>query len=360
MQLTPRRLVPPPARRASAIAPALLLALAVSLPGAQAAAAPARSAPADVPAGPGARLEDGRKPVALPLPRAPDLSAVPVLFDHLPIRFPVPGVLRVRVQVANDAAFDHIQYDQHFDAGDDVYIPQLADGTWHLRVRAVSPDGLEGLAALRDFRLLARPAAPYLMEPPAGGKRPVGDVTLRWTRNPDAASFVVEVARDARFTQLALHDEHVDGETAVFHPTDSAFGAADGLYWWRVQSVAADGRRGAWSEPQALVLRPTPRAPLGQVSPDGAAIELRWGGRPEDRAEAELARDAAFQQVVTRGDYETPGARLPRQAAGTYFARYRFVEPDGFKTSWSAPVRIEVASSWHRALGALLPASWPR
>ncbi|HEY8976094.1 MAG TPA: hypothetical protein VIN75_17895, partial [Burkholderiaceae bacterium] len=298
------------------------------------------------------------KPVVLPLPPAPDLSAVPAQFDHLPIRFPAPGVLRVRVQVADDAAFDHIQYDQHFDSGDDVYIPQLADGTWHLRVRAISPEGLEGLDAVRDFRLLARPEAPFLTEPPAGGKRPVGDVTLRWTHNPDAAAFVVEVARDAKFTDLALHDEHVSGETAVFHPTDSAFGAADGLYWWRVQSVAADGRRGAWSEPQALVLRPTPRAPLGQVSPDGAAIELRWGGRPEDRAEAELASDAGFRQVVRRGDYETPGTRLPRPAAGTYFARYRFVEPDGFKTPWSAPVKIEVEGSWHRALGALLPASW--
>lgn len=315
---------------------------------------------ADVPARFGAPLEEGRKPVALPLPPAPDLSAVPARFDQLPIRFPVPGVLRVRVQVADDTAFDHIQFDQHFDAGEDVYIPQLADGPWHLRVRAVSPEGLEGLDALRDFRLLARPEAPFLTEPPAGGKRAVGDVTLRWTHNPDAASFVVQVARDARFEQLAQHDEHVSGETAVFHPTDSAFGAADGLYWWRVMSVAADGRRGAWSEPQALVLRPTPRAPLGQVSPDGAAIELRWGGRPEDRAEAELASDAAFQQVVTRGDYETPGTRLPRPAPGTYFARYRFVEPDGFRTSWSAPVRIEVESSWHRALGALLPAAWSR
>jgi hypothetical protein len=186
----------------------------------------------------------------------------------------------------------------------------------------------------------------------------VGDVTLRWTHNPDAATFVVEVARDAKFTQLAMSDERVRGETATFHPADSAFGAADGLYWWRVQSVAADGRHGAWSEPQALVLRPTPRAPLGQLSPDGAAIELRWGGRPEDRAEAELAADSAFQQVVVRGEFETPGARLARPAAGTWFARYRYVEPDGFKTAWSPPVRIEVEGSWLRALRALLPASW--
>ena len=126
---------------------------------------------------------------------------------------------------------------------------------------------------------------------------------------------------------------------------------------WRI-TIPADGRRGAWSEPQAMVLRPTPRAPLGQVSPDGSAIELRWGGRAEDRVEAELASDEAFQQVAVRGDFATPGARLARPTAGTYFARYRYVEPDGFRTAWSAPVKIEVEGSWHRALRALLPESW--
>ena len=315
---------------------------------------------ADVPAKFGAPLEEGRKPVVLPLPPAPDLSGVPPLFDHLPVKFRLPGALPVRVQVADDAAFDHIQYDQHVDAGDEVYIPQLADGNWHLRVRSISPEGLEGLDAARDFQLLARPEAPVLIDPPAGGKRPVGEVTLRWTRNPDAASFVVEVARDPKFEDEALYDEHVRGETIAFHPIDTAFGAADGPYWWRVRSIAADGRRGAWSETQVMLLRPTPRAPLGRLTPDGAAIELTWGGRAEDRAEVELASDAAFAQVVGRGEFDNPGGKLARPAPGTYFARYRYVESDGFRTAWSAAVKIEVDSNWHRALGALLPDSWVR
>ena len=45
----------------------------------------------DVPANFGAQLEAGKKPVALPLPPAPDLGAVPALFDHLPIRFALAG-----------------------------------------------------------------------------------------------------------------------------------------------------------------------------------------------------------------------------------------------------------------------------
>ncbi|MFL6625254.1 MAG: hypothetical protein ACJ8G1_02135, partial [Vitreoscilla sp.] len=297
--------LPPTSQPSRRLAVALALALAGALPLARAATAPT-AAPTSAQS-------------AQPLPAAPDLSGVPRTFDRLPLKFRVPGALGAHVQVADDAAFQHLQYDQRVDAGDDVYIPQLADGHWHLRVRRISPEGLEGLVAVRDFQLRARPEAPFLIDPPGGAKLPVGDVTLRWTRNPDAATFVVEVARDARFTQLAQPDARVRGETAVFHPTDSAFGAADGLYWWRVQSVAADGHRGAWSEPQAIVLRPAPRAPLGQVSPDGAAIELRWGGRPEDRAEAELASDGAFLQVVVRGDYDTPGARLERPAPGIYF-----------------------------------------
>jgi len=309
----------------------------------------------DVPADFGAALEAGRKPLVLPLPPAPDLSALPALFDHLPIRFSLAGNWPLRVQVANDAAFDHIQLDLHVAAGDDVRIPQLADGPWHLRVRRISPEGLEGLDAVRDFQLRARPESPFLLDPPANAKRPVGDVTLRWTQTPDAANYVVEVARDARFTQVVWRDLNVRGEQIVFHPVDTDFGAADGVYWWRVVSVAADGRRGAWGDAQALILRPTPRAPIGHLSPDGSGIELMWGGRPEDRAEVEMARDTDFQQIVARGDFGAPSGRLGRPPAGTYYARYRFVEPDGFQTAWSGSVRIDVDGDWRKLWRVVVP-----
>jgi len=310
---------------------------------------------ADVPAKFGAPLEDGRKPVVLPLPPAPDLSAVPALFDQLPIRLRLDGGTPLRVQVANDAAFDHIQVDLHVAAGDEIRIPQLPDGDWHLRVRRISPEGLEGLDGLRDFRLRARPESPFLVEPPASAKRPVGDVTLRWTRSPDAAGYVVEVARDAQFTQLALRDDKVRGEQLVFHPVDTDFGAADGVYWWHVLSIDAEGHRGAWGDTQALILRPTPRAPLGRLAPDGTAVELTWGGRPEDRTEVEIARDPEFKQIVARYDFNAPGGKMASPGIGTWYARYRFVEPDGFKTAYSGAVKIEVPGNLHQWFRTLLP-----
>ncbi len=310
---------------------------------------------AEVPAKFGAPLEPGKKPVVLPLPPAPDLSALPASFDQLPIKLHLAGNGPLRVQVANDAAFDHIVLDLHVAAGDDIRIPQLADGDWHLRARRISPEGLEGLDGLHDLHLRARPESPFLLDPPANAKRPVGDIPLHWTHNPDAATYIVEVARDPQFTLLAQRDDPVHGEQAVFHPVDTAFGAADGVYWWHVVSVDADGRRGAWGDTQALILRPTPRAPLGRQSPDGSGIELSWGGRAEDRAEVELAADAGFQQIVARGDFAAAGGKLPRPSSGAYWAHYRFVEPDGFKTAWSGPVKITIDSNWHKALRALLP-----
>jgi hypothetical protein len=310
---------------------------------------------AEVPARFGAPLEPGRKPVVLPLPPAPDLSALPATFEQLPLKLHLAGNWPLRVQLANDAAFDHISVDLHVDAGDDIRIPLLADGEWHLRVRRISPEGLEGLDAVQAFQLRARPESPFLLDPQANAKRPVGDIPLHWTHNPDAATYILEVARDPQFTQLELRDDRLRGEQAVFHPVDTDFGAADGVYWWHVVSVDADGRRGAWGDTQALILRPTPRAPMGRESPAGTAIELAWGGRVEDRAEVELAADAGFQQIVARGDFAAPGGRLPRPSAGTYWARYRFEEPDGFKTAWSGAAKIVIDSSWHKALRALLP-----
>ena len=309
---------------------------------------------ADVPANFGATLEPGRKPQVLPLPPAPDLTRLPTLFDRLPLHL-TAGNLALRVQIAEDAAFDHIVLDRHIDARGDLRVPGLADGHWHLRARSISAEGLEGADSVREFELRAHPEAPFPVDPPDNAKRAVGDVTLRWTQSPDAAHYVVEVARDARFEGVALRDEDVHGEQLVFHPATTAFGAADGLYWWHVVSVDAKGRRGAWTDAQALVLRAVPRAPIGQLSPDGAAIELLWGGRQEDRVEVQLARDASYQQVVARADFSAPSGRLARPAPGIYYAHYRYVEPDGFRTAWSGDVKIDVDANWRADLRALVP-----
>jgi hypothetical protein len=272
--------------------------------------------------------------------------------DRLPVRFAIPGDTPLRVQVADDAAFDHVLLDRHFAAGEPVTFPALADGAWHLRVRRISPEGLEGLDAVRDFTMRARPDAPALTQPAPEAKLPLGDVTLRWTEVTGAPRYTVEVARDAGFTQLALRAEDVAGDTTTFHPVGTDFGAPEGAYWWRVTSANAQGARSAVGAPQRFVLRPAPRAPFGSLTADGSAIELRWGDAG-GRVEAQLSSDTSFATIRSQAVFTGASGRFPRPSTGTWQARIRVVEPDGFTTAWSEPVPVLVPSNWHEAWRAM-------
>ena len=312
------------------------------------------AAAADVPANFGATLEAGRAPAVVPLPPAPDVSGVPALVQALPFALRLPGDGPWRVQFADDAAFDHISVDLHVAAGDEIRVPDLADGLWHLRARRISPEGLEGLDGVATFEVRAQPRAPRTVEPPDGAKRMVGDVVLRWTGNPQATAYQVEVARDAAFTLQAWRADPVQAAEMVFHAVDTAWGAADGVYFWRVRSLRADGRAGPPGEAHAFILRPRPLAPHCNQSPDGANIECRWGGPPGTHVRTELARDPQFHDVAAWTEINGPRGRLPRPAAGIYWVRYRFIEPDGFETSWSDGSRVQVDPNWHEAIRALV------
>jgi hypothetical protein len=88
---------------------------------------------------------------------------------------------------------------------------------------------------------------------------------------------------------------------------------------------------------------------------DGKSITLAWSGRAEDTQHVELARDPAFKQIVAQADLSAPQWTLPRPASsGTYYFRYRSIEPDGFVGPYSATLVIEVPRDW-RYLWLLTP-----
>ena len=96
---------------------------------------------ADVPAKFGAPLEAGQEAGrAAAAARARPVRRCPRRSTTCRSACTSPAALPLRVQVADDAAFDHIQLDLHVDAGDDVRIPRLADGTVApARARASAP-----------------------------------------------------------------------------------------------------------------------------------------------------------------------------------------------------------------------------
>lgn len=294
-------------------------------------------------AGPGA-------PAARPLPSAPDLSAMPALFERPLVRFALPAERdTVRVQVAADEAFDRIVDDQEVPAGTDVRIANLADARWHLRARRLDAQGIGGYDAVRPFALKARPEPPATNAPRSGAKQPVGRVDFAWSPNLEAASVRLQVARDAGFADLVAQQEGLTGTTG------SATLDAAGSYFWRVASTRADGDRGPFGDPQRFELRPNPEPPTGGVAPDGKSITLAWSGRAEDTQHVELARDPQFREIVAQADVDAPQWTLPRPSrGGTYYFRYRPIEADGYVGPYSATLVIEVPHDW-RWLWLLVP-----
>ena len=309
--------------------------------------ASARERAAEVGAGFGTAIDaSARAPQVVPLLPAPDLASLPERFERPVLRFVLPADAgAVRVQVASDSSFARILSDQRVAAGAEVRIAGLQDGTWPMRVRRIDAQGIEGRDGLRAVVLKARPEPPALSRPRAGGKASVGNVAFEWARNTSASRYALQVARDAEFKQLT-HSVTV----ADLPGTELALAEA-GAYQWRIASIRDDGSaagdRGPWSDAQAFELRALPAPPTGGLSEDGKNFVLRWSGRAQDRQRVELARDAAFTDIVAQAELAAPEWSLPRpELPGSYYFRYRSVEPDGFTTPASSTLQIEVPRDW--------------
>ena len=306
---------------------------------------------ADVPRGFGSTADavaPALPPVRL-LP-APDLAGISDRFERPIVRFSLPAeTTPLRVQVAGDAAFERIVVDQLVAAGSEVRIAGLDDGAWHLRSRRIDPNTLEGLDAKTSFVLKARPEPPAYRTPRSDSKQVVGPVEFAWAPNIDAAQVRLQVAEDAAFARV-LQDR--DGLTEAALRTDIS---APGVYFWRLASVRASGDAGPFGDAQRFELRPLPEPPKGGMSADGRSLVFAWGGRAEDRQQVQLASDPLFAQVVAEAELSTATWTLPTpDRGGRYFFRYRSVEPDGFVSPYSSPLRVDVPRDWSE-LWLLLP-----
>ncbi len=310
-----------------------------------------RSAGADIPAGFGAAIDaSAKKPEPVKLLPAPDLAAMPERFERPLVRFALPAEqATVRVQVAQDEAFERIVSDTRAAPGSDVRIGGLDDARWFLRARRLDAQGIEGYDAVRPFVLKARPEPPASNTPRAGGKQSLAPVEFKWSSNLEAKTARLQVARDERFQDIVAERDGLEGNKLTLD-----LGGA-GVYYWRLASTRADGDKGPFGDAQRFELRPLPEPPQGGLGGDGKTLALAWSGRPQDTQHVELARDAQFKDIVAQADLNTTEWNLPRPSqGGTYYFRYRSIEPDGFVGPYSSPLVIEVPRDW-RFLWLLAP-----
>jgi hypothetical protein len=291
----------------------------------------------------GTITKKGRPPSA---PRtllpAPDLTALPPKFDRVPIRFridPVANAKAYRIEIATTSAFETLLFDS---IGENTTIrgPDLPDGRYVMRVRAIDDQGLEGLNASADIVVDARPEPPLLMEPIKEGKVREEIPAFRWAMPVNAVSFRFQLAKSNDFTAPLVD---LDAQTSTSLRLEQPIVPGD--YSWRVATTDASGKTGPFSDPQSFELKPAPASP--ELEPPERAEDsmvFRWrAGQPDQTYQVQFARDPAFEDILSDEQVGEPQVIIERPEPGQYFLRVRTIDDDGYKGPFSTAQSVYIS-----------------
>jgi len=264
---------------------------------------------------------------AVPLLPAPAQDSLQVRTGQLPVQLtwaPVEGARGYRVLVSSNAGFETLLADLSVDAPV-ATLPPLADGDYHVSVRAVAEGGLEGLDAVTRFPASGSPEPPYAMEPAPGLVVHAAVPQFSWSRPHDAASFRFELAGDPGFAQVVERAEGLQGGSYTPQGT-----LAPGRYYWRVGSRDASGRDGPWGAPGVFELRPLVEAGTIEDRHQGRAATFHWSPGPAgQRYRFQLSRDPDFRRLSVDQVVDLPQISVPRLGRGTWYVRAQAIAEDG-------------------------------
>lgn len=338
----------------------------------------------DVQAGFGVKLDPKLKGKLQPIALldAPNLEGWARQHDRTLVAFGALGGLlngrtaaAYRVQVALAEAkdvFDTIVFDKKFQANEPIRIPNLKDGTWHIRVRGIDGVGLEGKNAQMVLILKARPEPPLIQSPkPAQKRLQTEAVELIWASSAggagDRISYAVELTDPADVKTVRVVQE----PKAVFRDLMS------GHYTWRVATQmvvqmagqvgtqdAAYLDRGPWSDRQTFTVVTSAAKPEAKLDGEARTLTLSWTDQKAAKYILQIDRDGTFDTAnaqLLQVETVQPKATLTHPAVGKYFVRYRSIEADGFQGGWSTTMNVEVPPNWQDLLRYLGggTAQWP-
>lgn len=291
-----------------------------------------------------------RKPVKLL--DAPDLSVFPRRVRYLPTVVKLdtpPGAAGYHLQVAKDVAFVEVVLERKLK--ERFMIDQaLPDGNYHVRVRAVDRQGLEGKNAQTEFQLDARPEPPIVRKPLPGTVLHAGEVLFSWADVEGVDRYLFELGADKHFSAVEVSKE-LPG-TGIKLPL------AEGTWYFRLTSITPEGKKGPPGHPVEIEVLPVPPAPRPKppVTEDGKLV-LAWQNVDGIAAyNIQVAADKDFQDLIADKTVNEPALVLPRPPSGYYYLRLRSIDAEGYEGSFGTPQRFEVEpeSYWPLAIFGII------
>lgn len=288
----------------------------------------------------GTQVAEGKAPIK---PRkllpAPELSAFngPIRNISELVSWPViEKAERYRVEVSADEAFDIVQWTQISEYAK-AALPDIADGVYYLRVRAIDSLGLEGLNSVQPFLLDAHPQPPLQLQPVPDQVLRGEAAVLQWTQSAEAQRYRLEIATDAAFTQTIVDQSDI---------SDTRFDTADlpvpGKYYWRLTSITASGELGPVGISRSWQVKPAAEKVEAEVgaSEDGKLVASWRAGSAEQSYQVQIATEETFKNLLL--DQQQNEARISFDAVEgqVRYLRVRSIESDGYLGPWGTVQRI--------------------
>ncbi len=295
-----------------------------------------------IPAGFGSVVRAGEPPAPpRPLLPAPDLSGLPALGERELLGFDWPGLEGAegyRAQLFASSRFERLLLDKV------VREPRVEwnappDGSYALRIRAIDGQGLEGFDSSREVEINARPVPPAPLGPADGAALHGDPPELWWSIPESAASFHLQVAREADFTAPIAEVMQLAGSRYRLDETPQP-----GRYAWRVATTDAAGETGPFGDPVGFRILAVP-APVAPDEPSVGEDQLRfsWARAADARQyQFQLARDPEFAELLADATVDDTGHVMPTPTPGVYYFRARGISEEGVEGAFSPVNRVEI------------------
>jgi hypothetical protein len=248
-------------------------------------------------------------------------------FGDVSVRYiAVPEAVAYRIQLARDSAFTQVlesrasaELEQHF--------PDLDDGDYFIKVRAISAAGIEGLERVAEVTVAARPVPPITANgvPMAGGGIRQGRAV--WAAVPDSAGYELEWWQPEPAGAPRMRVPVEPATTSLELPGKNVR--------WRVRTlVDRKGARiaGPWSETRAAAARSS--------SPP---LTLYWRPRVGMNGQLEIS-SAVGNGTQLETQPASQQVSLPPLPAGDYIVRHRYIDRQGMARAYSPGQRVHIGS----------------
>jgi hypothetical protein len=288
----------------------------------------------------GTQVVSGKPPIP---PRellpAPVFEPVPNTITEINWRLSwskIAGASRYRVEVAASDDFETLLW-QELTQHNRIAFPDLSDGNYAVRVRAIDTLGLEGMDQQVLMRLNAHPQPPIALKPVEAqvlrGQSPV----LQWTAAEEASAYRLEIAADKNFSQSLLD------RTVTETQFDTTSLSALGNYYWRLSSIANDGEVGPVGPARSYQIKAIPEKVDASLSAeeDGLLMATWNVSSTGQHYQVQIANDKAFSDIIIDKTVKEPQFAFEPFKDTPRYLRVKSIEQDGYEGPWGATQTIE-------------------